>query len=101
MSKGILPQEQLRDLLRAFKEQHAGKYHLRSLGYFGSYARNEASADSDVDIVFETDVPNLFKTVMMKHDLEKWLGRRVDIVRLRESMNPRLRGRILREARYV
>jgi uncharacterized protein len=101
MKKCILPQEQLHALLRKFKEQHAGEYHLRSLGYFGSYARDEASEDSDVDIVFETDAPNLFKTVMMKHDLEKWLGCRVDVVRLRESMNPRLRSRILREARYV
>ncbi|MHB9029172.1 MAG: nucleotidyltransferase family protein [Candidatus Latescibacterota bacterium] len=101
MKKSVLPQEQLQALLKAFKEQHAGEYRLQALGYFGSYARNEAADDSDVDIVFETDDPNLFKTVRMKQDLEKWLGRRVDVVRLRKSMNPRLRGRILREARYV
>ena len=101
MNGEILQQEQLQTLLKAFKEKHAGKYHLRALGYFGSYARNEALEDSDVDIVFETDVPNLFKTAMMKQDLEEWLGRRVDVVRLRERMNPHLRGRILREARYV
>lgn len=101
MNEEILQQEQLQALLKAFKEQHAEKYHLSALGYFGSYARNEALEDSDVDIVFETDVPNLFKTAMMKQDLEEWLGRRVDVVRLRECMNPRLRGRIIREARYV
>lgn len=101
MSETILQQAQLRALLKAFKEQHAEEYHLRALGYFGSYARDEAGEDSDVDIVFESDVPNLFKTVTMKQDLEELLGRRVDVVRLRERMNPRLRDRIVREARYV
>ena len=37
----------------------------------------------------------------MKQQLEALLGRRVDIVRRRERMNPRLASRISREARYV
>ena len=101
MDEKILPPEQLQVRLKAFKEQNTVRYHLQSLGYFGSYARNEALEDSDVDIVYETDAPNLFKTARMKQDLEELLGRRVDVVRLRERMNPRLRSRILQEARYV
>jgi hypothetical protein len=31
------------------------------IGYFGSYARGEATAESDVDIVFDTDAPNLLR----------------------------------------
>ena len=83
MSKEILSTEQLRALLKAFKEQHAEEYHLRALGYFGSYARNEATAESDVDIVFETDAPNLFRASSMRQDLVEWLGRPVDLVQLR------------------
>jgi hypothetical protein len=101
MSDGVLPQSELRARLKAFKEQHTERFHLRALGYFGSYARNEADAESDVDIVFDTDTPNLFRTVVMKQDLEELLGRPVNVVRLRECMNPRLRDRIMREALYV
>lgn len=101
MSAPVLPAAELHALLRVFKEQHAEEYRLIALGYFGSYARNEASEQSDVDIVFETDAPNLFRTAMMKQDLEALLGRRVDVVRLRELMNPRLKDRIQREAQYV
>jgi len=101
MSGTILPQAQLQALLRSFKEQHAEKYHLRALGYFGSYARNEATEDSDVDIVFETDAPNQFRTSSMRLDLEELLGRPVGVVRLRESMNPRMKARVEREAVYV
>lgn len=101
MNKEVLSTEQLRALLKAFKEQHAEEYHLRALGYFGSYARNEATAESDVDIVFETEAPNLFRTSSMRQDLVEWLGRPVDVVRLRRMMNPRLKARIQKEAIYV
>lgn len=101
MNKTVLQKERLKTLLETFKRQYSEKYHLRTLGYFGSYARDEATEDSDVDIVFETNAPNLFRTATMKQELESLLGRRVDVVRLRERMNPRLRDRIIREAFYV
>lgn len=101
MSQGILQQTQLQALLKAFKEQHAEKYHLLALGYFGSYARNEATEDSDVDVVFDTDAPNLFRTVVMKQDLEELLGRPVGVLQLRGLTNPRLKARVEKEAVYV
>ena len=68
---------------------------------FGSYARDEAREDSDVDIVFQARQPNLFQTVRMKEALERALVRHVDVVRWREGMNPRLKARIANEAWYV
>ncbi len=101
MNKEMLSTKQLRVLLKAFKEQYAEEYNLRMLGYFGSYARNEATAESDVDVVFETEAPNLFRTSSMRQDLVEWLGRPVDVVRLRRMMNPRLKARIQKETVYV
>ena len=101
MSKTVLQPTELRALLRTFKEQHAEEYHLRALGYFGSYARNEAGEESDVDIVFDSDAPNLFKTAMLRQDLEAWLGRPVDVLQLRGLANPRLKARVEKEAVYV
>ena len=101
MKEAILHRARLEALLKAFKQQHAEEYHLLALGYFGSYARGEASEDSDVDIVFDTDAPNLFRAVAMKQDLEELLGRRVDVVQLRGLTNPRLKARVEKEAVYV
>ena len=101
MNKEILSTERLLTVLRAFKEQHGEQYHLRALGYFGSYARQEATPDSDVDVVFQTDRPDLFLTAMLKQDLEALLNHPVDVIRLRDAMNPRLKARIEREATYV
>jgi len=101
MSQTVLQPKELRALLKLFKEEHAQEYQLCALGYFGSYARNEATPDSDVDVVFQTDRPDLFMTAMLKQDLETFLDHPVDVVRLRDSMNPRLKARIEREATYV
>jgi uncharacterized protein len=101
MNEPVLHKTQLEALLKAFKEQHAKEYHLLTLGYFGSYARDEANKDSDVDIVFDTDAPNLFRAAAMKQDLEELLGCRVDVVQLRGLANPRLKARVEKEAVYV
>ena len=93
--------EQLQTLLADFKQKYANDYYLTALGYFGSYARGEAKLDSDIDIVFQTDRPNLLYTAILKQELEALLGHCIDIVRWRETMNPTLKVRIEREAQYV
>lgn len=87
--------------LRDFKERHGEEFGLRSIGIFGSFARDDAREDSDIDVVFDTSMPNLLRTSRMRLDLEDLFGRHVDVVRFREDMNPRLRERIRREAHYV
>lgn len=87
--------------LRDFKEQHGEEYGLRTIGIFGSFARGEAREDSDIDIVFDTSMPNLFRTARMRQDLEEFLGRHVDVLQLRGLTNPRLKARVEKEAVYV
>ena len=101
MNREILSPDRLHALLALFKARHGAEYHLRALGYFGSCARHTATPESDIDIVFDTDAPNLFRTVMMKQDLEDLLGRPVDVLQLRGLTNPRLKERIEKEAVYV
>ncbi len=101
MSDAVLSREQLKMLLKAFIEKQGEEYHLSKIGFFGSYARNQATAESDVDIIFETNRPNLFATVGMKQDLEALLGRPVDVIRLHPNLRPNFRARIEKEAIYV
>lgn len=101
MSEMAKSREEVLAMLKAFMERHRATYKLTALGIFGSVARDEAYVDSDIDIVFSTDDPNLFRTSRMRADLEAWLARPVDVVRFRERMDPELKQRILREARYV
>ncbi|MDP2106559.1 MAG: nucleotidyltransferase domain-containing protein [Desulfobulbaceae bacterium] len=87
--------------LKSFKIVHQRQYGIVALGIFGSFARGEESDASDVDIVLETETPDLFNIVHIKEDLEKQLRLPVDIVRLRDKMNPFLKKRIINEAIYV
>ncbi|MDQ6664252.1 MAG: nucleotidyltransferase domain-containing protein [Acidobacteriota bacterium] len=93
--------EDILAVLRGFKRECAEEYSILAIGIFGSFARDEATENSDVDIVFETNNPNLFRTARLKQALESRLARHVDLVRWRESLNSRLKTSIARDARYV
>jgi predicted nucleotidyltransferase len=46
---------QILDYLKSKKEELHKKYGIISLGLYGSYARDEATQNSDVDIFYERD----------------------------------------------
>lgn len=96
-----MQREEILEALRQFKRDYAERYGILELGVFGSVARNEAGESSDLDICVRTRTPNPFLLVHIKDDIEALVHRRVDIVRLRDRMNPLLRERIEKEARYV
>ncbi len=97
----VLTETELQSRLRAFKAQRRADFALTRLGYFGSYARGEAGPESDVDIVFDTTSPNLWTTSIMKQDLEEWLNRSVDVVRLHKHLHPIFQARLERGTVYV
>jgi predicted nucleotidyltransferase len=56
-------------------------YAVRELTLFGSFARDDAEADSDVDILVEFDGPATSRRFFgVLFDLEDLLGRSVDLV---------------------
>ena len=72
------------------------KYGVETIGMFGSYARDKAKEDSDIDI-FVKMKPKLLDMVAIKQMIEEDLQKKVDIVRLRDKMNPYLKKRILED----
>ena len=68
---------------------------------FGSTARGEARADSDLDLLVEFAAGPTFDSFMgLKLFLEDNLGRKVDLV-TPDSLKPRMRPVVEREAVYV
>lgn len=64
---------------------------------FGSFARREASQESDVDVLVELGADaSLLDLVALKLELEDAVGRRIDLVEY-ASIKPLLRDRVLRE----
>ena len=72
-------------------------YGIRRAGIFGSAARGEMKTGSDIDILVEIkkDI-SLLDFIGLKLDLEKALGKKVDLVEY-GSIKPALRHNILKD----
>jgi predicted nucleotidyltransferase len=71
---------------------------VADVSLFGSFARDDARQDSDVDLLVEFGRPiGLFDFIRLQRELGERLGRRVELV-TRAALKPRLRDRILAEA---
>ena len=73
---------------------------VTSLGLFGSYARNEQTSKSDVDLLVTFDHLTFRNFMDTKLLLEEALGLPVDLV-LAGDLRPRLRERVLSEVIYA
>ena len=75
------------------------KYDMRSASLFGSYARNEADENSDIDLLLEGNPGfrplNVFGVA---EDLFRLPGKRVDVFEISELDEGEFRDRVLREA---
>lgn len=71
------------------------------IGIFGSFARNEATENSDIDILysFENTI-GLFKLIELQQELEKNLNTKVDLVSER-YINPNLKSYILNDLKII
>ncbi len=70
---------------------------VKSLGLFGSYARDEAEPGSDIDLLVEFEAPfGLLKLAAVQVHLEDLLGCPVDLVPKR-LLRPELRAQVLAE----
>ena len=64
------------------------------IGIFGSYARNEEDADSDLDILVDFEnTPDLLTLIGMEQELSEKLKIKVDLVTV-GSLNQRLRSSV-------
>ncbi len=84
------------DVLRYLKNNHdkfKKLYEIEKIGLFGSYARDEATDDSDIDIFVEAK-PSFNNIMGIKQHIEEELGKKVDIIRKHKNINPVLLKRI-------
>ena len=87
--------------LRAHLPEMSQRYHVKSLGIFGSFIRGEQEEGSDLDILVEFDSPpTFFQFIEMEDYLSELLGVRVDLV-MRSALKPRIGERVLSEVVLV
>ncbi|MBK8464509.1 MAG: nucleotidyltransferase family protein [Chloracidobacterium sp.] len=95
MNSGIL-QEKRTEILKIAKSH--GAFNVR---VFGSFSRGDADENSDFDILVDLEKGrSLIDMGGLLMELQRLLGRPVDVVTER-GLRPRIRERILRDARSI
>jgi len=88
------------DYLLRHKEEFKEKYSVEKIGLFGSYAREEATEESDIDI-FVTMKPKMLDMIALKQQIEEDLEKKVDVIREHKYMKPLLFRMIQKDIFYV
>ena len=86
--------------MRNLKPILSDRFEVERIRYFGSFARGEEGADSDIDILVEFRRPLGWAFFDLQDLLEKELQRKVDLVSSK-ALKDQLRDEILRQTRYV
>jgi len=96
-------QQSILNELRAQLPMLQEKYFVTKMAIFGSFARNEATDHSDIDILVQL-TPPVNEYMQTKEALRNYLiqlfNRKVDLANPR-SLKPHIRERILQQAVYV
>ncbi|MBI1870666.1 MAG: nucleotidyltransferase family protein [Chlamydiae bacterium] len=94
-----------RDEILHFLQRHKAElktnFGVVSIGLFGSYARNEAREESDIDILVDIVSPNKFRSFFnLNHFLESSFKKKVDLG-LESSLKEFIRRRIQKDVIYA
>jgi|SRR5664280_771932 uncharacterized protein len=95
--------DQILTFLSLNKKLFRDKYHIVRIGLFGSYARGEQNAKSDIDLLveFEENTQDLYDLkLQLKDFFQIQLGLEIDICR-EKYIKPRIKNSILKDTVYA
>jgi predicted nucleotidyltransferase len=99
----MVKRDEILSFLRERKEELFSEYQLIKIGLFGSFARDEGTADSDIDLIveFQPNTDNLSeKKSKIKSLIAHKFNREVDLCR-EKYIKPYFKSQILQSAIYV
>lgn len=78
------------------------QFHIKEIGLFGSFTRQENDEKSDIDVLVEIEKghKDLFNFIRLKDYLEELFHKEVDLV-MKDGIKPRLKEIILKEVIYA
>ncbi len=96
-----MTKDELLETLSSLKHELKQKFGIEEIALFGSYARDEANEESDVDIaIMKVDNKDYFNRVQAKYYLEKFFQKKVDIGYF-DSMRPIIQKYIKKDLIFV
>ncbi len=101
MQNELKNKEQIVRLLQS-NNQQIRNFGVKKIGLFGSFVKNQQTADSDIDLIveFEKEKKTYKSFIKLAFFLEELLGRKVDLLTTK-SLSPYLGPQILKETENV
>jgi predicted nucleotidyltransferase len=96
----MLTKLDIENKLQAIKPILADKFHVSSIGYFGSYSTGQQNDQSDLDLLVEFSQPVGWEFFALERFLEQSLGLRVDLV-TRNALKEQIKESILKQVKYI
>ena len=88
---------EIKVLLNNHKKEFEGKYQIKDIGIFGSYAKGFQNKTSDIDILVTFEKPvSLLHIISFENYLSDMLGIKVDVVP-KNNIRKELKDSILKE----
>lgn len=85
------------------KTEFGQKYSIHKFGLFGSFARNEQTKDSDIDIIYfleEDKKITYFELFELEKKLEKYFNRKIELINY-QYINPIIKYKSQEDIIYV
>ena len=99
MNTAILTKREIKQTLLSHQNL-LKEYGVKRLGLFGSYVKDTADADSDIDLIVELEELSFDRYMGLRIFLEDLFEKKVDLV-IADSVKPRLLPYIEKEIEYV
>jgi predicted nucleotidyltransferase len=91
--------DEIKSELETVKPTLKKRFKVKTIDIFGSYARNQATEQSDIDLLvtYSTTDYDYFTIIGLKNYLRRKLGVKVDVVS-KEFLNKNIKDEVLKEA---
>lgn len=89
--------------LKSHQEYYYNQFGVKFIGLFGSFARDEANDNSDIDILYKIEKDkklSMFKYLKLTKQLEDFFHKKIDLVR-DETLKPQVKSYIQKDISYV
>lgn len=96
----MVDKRNIANILIANKSRLVSKYHLKSIGIFGSLTREDFTEDSDIDILIDYEQPLGIEFIDLANELERILNHKVDLVS-KNGVKPKYFKEIQKDLIYV
>lgn len=99
--ENALERDTILSMLRVYYQCNKQQLGIERIGLFGSFARGEAGADSDIDIIVSLEKPDLFRYGTIARQLETVFGRHVDLVSAKAHLGDAFKAQVEKEVIFV